>query len=262
METAEPFNCGLRIADCGLKQHEIRNAMKAFYDGQAERVVDEDTKRLMEYRRLVTKSFISGKHNIILEIGPGDGALICDLVEEGHRGIVLDISENRLRKYADNAQRLNIRQMLGNAEEGIELEDESLDVVLCCEVLEHIPCYKKVLKESYRVLRPGGQIILTVPYIEHLKVVLCPDCHRKFEINGHLHTFDEDTLKKDLKESGFVLEGMHIGHTFLTRELWKRRKRSWGLGFFRWMDKLTYKKLRVSDTWILVKGVRCTHDSF
>ena len=70
---------------------EAAEHLKAFYDMQAERAMDKDTKRLMDYRRLVTKCFISGKDKTILEIGPGDGELICDLAEEGHRGIVLDI---------------------------------------------------------------------------------------------------------------------------------------------------------------------------
>jgi ubiquinone/menaquinone biosynthesis C-methylase UbiE len=48
--------------------------------------------------------------------------------------------------------------------EKIPLEDESFDVVLCSEVLEHVPEPTHALDEFVRLLRPGGQLILTAPF--------------------------------------------------------------------------------------------------
>lgn len=42
---------------------------------------------------------------------------------------------------------------------------ESFDTVLCTEVLEHVPDPKLVLDELVRVVRPGGRVILTVPFL-------------------------------------------------------------------------------------------------
>jgi len=42
--------------------------------------------------------------------------------------------------------------------------DAHFDVVLCTEVLEHVPDSAKFLAELYRVLAPGGTLILTVPW--------------------------------------------------------------------------------------------------
>ena len=45
----------------------------------------------------------------------------------------------------------------------IPLPDSSFDVVLCTEVLEHVPEPIEALKEIARILRPGGRMLLTAP---------------------------------------------------------------------------------------------------
>jgi len=44
------------------------------------------------------------------------------------------------------------------------VDDTSIDVVLATETLEHVPEPKVFLAEARRVLRPGGRIVLTVPF--------------------------------------------------------------------------------------------------
>jgi SAM-dependent methyltransferase len=45
----------------------------------------------------------------------------------------------------------------------IPVPDESFDVVLCTEVLEHVPEPIKAIHELARILRPGGRLLLTAP---------------------------------------------------------------------------------------------------
>ena len=51
----------------------------------------------------------------------------------------------------------------------IPVDDDRYDMVLCTQVLEHLPEPKKVLREFNRVLRPGARLWLTAPlfYEEH-----------------------------------------------------------------------------------------------
>lgn len=46
---------------------------------------------------------------------------------------------------------------------GIDEKDSTFDVILCTEVLEHIPYPNETIKEFSRLLKPGGKLILTVP---------------------------------------------------------------------------------------------------
>jgi SAM-dependent methyltransferase len=64
----------------------------------------------------------------------------------------------------------------------IPYQDESFDAVLCTEVLEHCVDATRIAGEIRRVLRPGGQAVITVPFMwgEHEM----PYDFRRYSING------------------------------------------------------------------------------
>ena len=47
----------------------------------------------------------------------------------------------------------------------IPLEDNSLDCLLLCEVLEHVDNPEEVLRECHRILKPSGQGFITMPFL-------------------------------------------------------------------------------------------------
>ena len=51
-------------------------------------------------------------------------------------------------------------QVIGDAQ-ALGIRDASFDVVLCTEVLEHLPEPQRAIDEIFRVLVPGGQLLLT-----------------------------------------------------------------------------------------------------
>lgn len=42
--------------------------------------------------------------------------------------------------------------------------DESFDNIVCVEVLEHVFNFNQLIREMHRVLRPGGKLLITVPF--------------------------------------------------------------------------------------------------
>ncbi|MFP7722232.1 class I SAM-dependent methyltransferase [Lysobacter sp. A3-1-A15] len=55
----------------------------------------------------------------------------------------------------------------------LRMRPASLDAVVSLDVLEHVPDYAAGLRGFVRVLRPGGVLVLTVPFYE------CDDAHRQ-----------------------------------------------------------------------------------
>jgi SAM-dependent methyltransferase len=79
----------------------------------------------------------------------------------------------------------------------IPLKDCSLDSILCTEVLEHVPNPMSVWKEFYRLLRPGGQVLLTTP--------MYWPAH---ELPHDFFRYPEHGLKYLVAQSGFQLVAM------------------------------------------------------
>ena len=46
----------------------------------------------------------------------------------------------------------------------LSFDDESLDYIVTFDVLEHVPHYQRALHEFFRCLRPGGTLMITVPF--------------------------------------------------------------------------------------------------
>jgi SAM-dependent methyltransferase len=73
--------------------------------------------------------------------------------------------------------------------------DDSFETILCTQVLEHVENPHRLITESCRVLRPGGRMILTCPFI--------------WELHERPHDylrFSEYWLRKTLAETGFHIE--------------------------------------------------------
>jgi len=94
----------------------------------------------------------------MLDVGGGFGVMarfLPDFVDRENRYINLDISSEML-KYSPH-------QNILAATEYIPFCDVSFDYVFMSDVLEHVRDKTVALKESYRVLKLGGLLLLTTP---------------------------------------------------------------------------------------------------
>ena len=91
----------------------------------------------------------------VLEIGCGFGGLLAELHAAGCEAIGIDVSEHRVG-YASTAKGLDAR--VADAQQ-LPFEDGSFDLVMSTAVLEHIPDILSCLRESHRVLSPGGRFV-------------------------------------------------------------------------------------------------------
>jgi phosphatidylethanolamine/phosphatidyl-N-methylethanolamine N-methyltransferase len=99
----------------------------------------------------------------ILEVGVGTGLSLSDYTK-GNRVTGIDISEPMLRKArqrVDKRQLKNVEELAVMDAENLVFPSGSFDVVVAQYVVTAIPHPEKALDEFVRVVRPGGEIILT-----------------------------------------------------------------------------------------------------
>lgn len=65
-----------------------------------------------------------------------------------------------LRHHLHSLEKLNHQDVTR-----LSFADQDFDALVSCDVLEHVPDYQRALREFARVLRPGGALVLTVPFL-------------------------------------------------------------------------------------------------
>ncbi len=131
-----------------------------------------------------------GSPQVVVDIGCGSGTVLSVLRRKniGTRRIGIDLSEDSLAKlraaFADDAA----QSFQVGAISHTGLPDESCDLVICTETLEHLfpEDFSAGLDEIARVLKPRGLLLATVPLEERPNFVACPECHAVFAPYQHM----------------------------------------------------------------------------
>jgi 2-polyprenyl-3-methyl-5-hydroxy-6-metoxy-1,4-benzoquinol methylase len=91
-------------------------------------------------------------------------------------------------------------------ERSLPFPDGEFDCVTILAVLEHLEFPKEIIKECYRILKPGGKIIVTVPsnYSNPLLLALAGiGLISREEVFSHRHYFSKKELERILLDSRF-----------------------------------------------------------
>jgi SAM-dependent methyltransferase len=150
----------------------------------------------------------------ILDLGCGDGlvtSMVWSRVEFG-----LDPDENVLA----HAARLGTYEcLLAAAAEDSCLADESIGTIVSNSVLEHLTHIDVVLEKVARMLRPGGQLIFTVPTEAFSTWLTLPmSCYAAWRNRQlrHLNLWSTARWAQQLQRAGLEVE---VVRPYLRREL-------------------------------------------
>lgn len=124
----------------------------------------------------------------IADIGCGPGLLSMMWANEGHRVHGIDVNEAliELAKTRANDHNLNIEFILGSAT-NLPWPDESMDICIAPELLEHIADWEKCIIEFIRILKPEGILYISTAN------KLCP---KQQEFNLPLYSWYPGLLKR------------------------------------------------------------------
>jgi ubiquinone/menaquinone biosynthesis C-methylase UbiE len=112
--------------------------------------------------------------NFVLDVGCGRGEYLLGLLECTPNALGIDTAEKKLEDCWTQHPKLRQRALQVSAD-AMPFPSGQFDVVIVNEVLEHIPNQDGALREIWRVLKPGGKLLL-----------FCPNRFYPFETHGLL----------------------------------------------------------------------------
>jgi GT2 family glycosyltransferase/2-polyprenyl-3-methyl-5-hydroxy-6-metoxy-1,4-benzoquinol methylase len=151
---------------------------------------------------------LTGRDKDVLEVGPAQGYMTKVLQERGCRitGIEVDpVAAQEAAQYCErmivgDIERLSFRRTF---------RKKRFDVVIYGDVLEHLVDPGRVLAETARILKPGGQVLASIPNVSHgsvrLSLLAGQFRYTKTGIldNTHLRFFTKETMKELFEDAGY-----------------------------------------------------------
>jgi len=205
----------------------VNDVLKSFYENDASRFWDP--RYGMRGRDLTIHPLLNGLSGTLLEYGSGSGSLLLSLaLDDRFSNLVgVDISESALRNISAAWHDMNLREsksidklkLFTPVNDSLPMiPDNTFDILLSLDTIEHVINPYVVLDELYRVAKPGATFIISVPNYGYIKYVLqlligrqpvtgSDEPVHRWRVSGwdgwHLHTFTKEGLNVLLRDCGW-----------------------------------------------------------
>lgn len=179
----------MKKADFNYIDHYKRDAEEFDYFEHRSGATAHDERRVREY----IISEVDVKKGLVLDVGAGSAWVAEKFTRKGFEVVSMDISLKNLIKAKEKVPG-TLHSCVSSDAFKLPYKDGSFDLVIASEVIEHVYDPEGFVKELSRVLKKGGQLIITTPYKEKLQYSLCIHCNQPTPLHAHIHSFDENIL--------------------------------------------------------------------
>jgi SAM-dependent methyltransferase len=165
----------------------------------------------------------------VLDLGCGGGRHAFELYRRGAKVVAFDQDAEELE--AVNTMFYAMSQEGGLPPEAdatvvrgdvlsLPFPDGSFDAVIAAEVLEHVPADEAAIAEIFRIVRPGGQVAVTVPrwWPEQINWALSREYHDV--PGGHIRIYKGSEVTERLEQAGLKVRGGHHAHALHSPYWW------------------------------------------
>jgi SAM-dependent methyltransferase len=172
--------------------------------------------------------------SLVLDLGCGDGRHARATRLRSRIGIVaLDIRQTEvvtaaksLREMEDEAA---VFPAAGDAGPWLAVrgdayrlpfDDETFDCVIAAEVLEHLHDDERAMAEIHRVLKPGGEVVVSVPRFGPEAICWALSAAYRNSPGGHVRIYRRSQIARKIAASGLELYDAHFAHALHTPYWW------------------------------------------
>ena len=165
----------------------------------------------------------------MLDVGCGEGRHIFGIMQNypEMKCIGLDMDDDSLIKaeegyeFFESISNAGAEFLKGSAY-SLPFQNNSLDLIICSEVLEHLHHYNDAVKEIHRVLKPGGKFYASVPASWPEKICWALSKDYQNQPGGHLRIFNQSKLVSEISDAGFKFLSSDRFHSIHAPYWWLR----------------------------------------
>lgn len=185
---------------------------------------------------------------VLLDAPAGEGHLAEELAQRGFKVTAVELNMVQVRGRLAQYQGADLNKDLPFA-------NAFFDYITCVESIEHLEHPHHLVRELYRLLKPGGKLVITTPNVMNLESrlqILLLGWPKHFEhwvyrppgahpLNFHINPISYLELQKILRDAGFEIEIVTTNRYLRRRWLWIPLA-----GLIRWLTKLWLKSHKVT----------------
>lgn len=168
---------------------------------------------------------------MVLDVGCGQGQVLVKVAPKAKDIVGVELAPTRIKESIARIGRYKVKNTPLVLSDALDLcfRDETFDMVIASEIIEHVISDRRLLQECYRVLKSEGLLIITTPNAfnlynilraitssmkrKHTKIIgEFPELLLK---NQHVRAFNQNALKGRLEETDLTVIDLD-GVGFLT----------------------------------------------
>jgi len=198
-----------------VTESEQQQRERALWDSRAEAYDDRVMQTFTEAYRLTSEAILEvvNPSSNVLEMGCGTGIVTVEIAPNVREMTGIDISPKMIARAQEKARRQNLKNVTFKVLDASELPfpDHAFDVILLPNLLHLVPQPEKVIKESRRLLKPGGTLVTVTDCLgapAPLKIQIQLLYGRLLKLFGkmkNLHFYKPSDLKQLLSDNGFEI---------------------------------------------------------
>jgi SAM-dependent methyltransferase len=162
----------------------------------------------------------------VLDFGCGPGHLVKKLLAAGVNAEGADFSPaslDRLRSVSAGKPNFGGAHLIESIP--TTLPSDTFSTVFFIETIEHLldDDLRATIPELFRIVRPGGHVVVTTPNDENLRVLetVCPDCACIFHSVQHVRSWNAATIAGCMSKAGF--DTVAAKTWYLDQSWWRSR---------------------------------------
>jgi len=169
----------------------------------------------------IVRRYANFKSEHTLDIGCDAGVYTIEFLRRGVKKISgIDINVSSIKIAKDNLKKVNLHADLTQSDaQALHFKDNTFDQVICLMIMEHVKNPTALLNEISRVLKPGGQLVLSVPNELYLSKPIIPYDFSKILIEiGHEHAgYYLEDLQGFFQKSNLFIKEHKYYYKFFSR---------------------------------------------